>query len=119
MKLKYFKRSEFNCKCGCNTNLIDDSFTKALDNARRISGVPYRVNSGYRCEKHPLSVSNPTSSHIKGIAVDIKFTDGKNLALIMSGLGGAGFERFGINFEKKFIHTDLDENKVSPTIWGY
>ena len=119
MKLKYFKRSEFNCKCGCNTNLIDDDFLLAIDKARRISGVPYKINSGYRCEKHPLSVSNPSSSHIKGIAADIKFTDGKNLALIMSGLGGAGFERFGINFESKFIHTDLDDNKVSPTIWGY
>ncbi len=31
----------------------------------------------------------------------------------------AGFERFGINFESKFIHTDLDKDKVSPTIWGY
>ena len=119
MNLKYFKRSEFNCKCGCNTNYINDDFMLALDDARRISGVPYRVNSGYRCEKHPLSVSNPKSSHIKGIAVDIRFNDGKNLALIMSGLGGAGFERFGIDFINKFIHADLDETKVSPTIWGY
>ena len=119
MSLKYFRKSEFNCKCGCNTNYINDDFMLALDNARRISGVPYRVNSGYRCEKHPLSVNNPKSSHIKGIAVDIRFNDGKNLALIMSGLGGAGFERFGIDFVNKFIHADLDETKVSPTIWGY
>ena len=48
MKLKYFKRSEFNCKCGCNTNIIDDEFLLAMDNARRISGVPYRINSGYK-----------------------------------------------------------------------
>ena len=119
MKLNYFRRSEFNCKCGCNTNLIEDDFMIALDNARRISGVPYRVNSGYRCEKHPLSIKSPTSSHIKGIAADIKFTNGKNLALILGGLGGVGFERFGIDFENKFIHADLDKDKVSPTIWGY
>ena len=119
MKLNYFRKSEFNCKCGCNTNLIEDDFMIALDNARRISGVPYRVNSGYRCKKHPLSIKSPTSSHIKGIAADIKFTNGKNLALILSGLGGAGFERFGIDFKNKFIHADLDTEKVSPTIWGY
>jgi len=119
MSLKYFKRGEFNCKCGCNTNYIDDDFLNAIDSARRISGIPYRISSGYRCENHPLSVKNPTSSHVKGIASDIKFTNGKNLALIMSGLGGAGFERFGIDFKNKFIHADLDQTKVSPTIWGY
>jgi hypothetical protein len=29
----------------------------------------------------------------------------------MGGLGGAGFERFGIDFKNKFIHTDCDEEK--------
>ena len=71
MTLKYFTRSEFNCKCGCNTNYIDSDFLDMMDKARRIAGVPFKINSGYRCEKHPLSISNPTSSHIKGIAADI------------------------------------------------
>lgn len=119
MDLKYFKRSEFNCKCGCNTNYIDSDFLEMIDKARRIAGVPFKVNSGFRCENHRLSKKNPTSSHIKGIAADIHFTDGKNLALIMGGLGGAGFERFGIDFKNKFIHADCDEDKTNPCIWGY
>ena len=119
MELKYFKISEFNCKCGCNTNYIDSDFLEMMDKARRIAGVPFKINSGYRCEKHPLSKKNPTSSHIKGIAADIRFIDSKNLALIMGGLGGAGFERFGIDFKNKFIHTDCDEDKTNPCIWGY
>ena len=48
-----------------------------------------------------------------------KFTDGQNLALIIGGLGGAGFERFGINFNSKFVHVDSDVDKVTPCIWGY
>ena len=119
MSLKYFKRSEFDCKCGCNTNYINEDFLEMLDRARRISGVPYSINSGYRCDIHPLSVKNPTSSHIKGIAADIKFTNGHNLAMILSGLGGAGFERFGIDFKNKFIHADCDDDKTTPCIWGY
>lgn len=119
MELKYFRRSEFNCKCGCNTNYIDSDFLEMMDRARRIAGVPFKINSGYRCEKHPLSKKNPTSSHIKGIAADIKFINSKNLALIMGGLGGAGFERFGIDFKNKFIHADCDMDKTSPCIWGY
>ena len=119
MKLKYFKLREFECKCGCKTNKIDDEFLEMIDRARKYGGIPFKINSGYRCPKHPLSKSNPTSSHIKGIAADIKFTDGKNLALIIGGLGGAGFERFGINFNSKFVHVDSDVDKVTPCIWGY
>ena len=37
MELKYFKRSEFNCKCGCNTNYIDSDFLEMMDKARRIA----------------------------------------------------------------------------------
>ena len=98
IKLKYFKKSDFSCKCGCETNLIKDEFTQALDKAREISGVSYIITSGFRCKKHPLSIKSPSSSHIKGIAADIKFTNGKKLALILSGLGGVGFKRFGISF---------------------
>lgn len=117
--MKYFKRHEFNCKCGCNTNYIDVEFMEMLDRARRKAGVPFVINSGYRCEKHPLSKKNPTSSHIKGIAADIKFINGHNLAMILKGLQGAGFERFGINFDNKFIHVDCDDDKTNPCIWGY
>ena len=117
MTLKYFKRSEFNCKCGCNTNHIDDEFLSLIDKARRISGVPYRVNSGYRCQKHPLSIKSPTSSHIKGLAVDIKCTNSKKRAIIIDALGYVGFKRFGIS--DTFIHTDIDEGKSNPAIWLY
>ena len=119
MKLKYFKLREFDCKCGCKTNKIDEEFLEMIDSGRKYACVPFVINSGYRCPKHPLSKSNPTSSHIKGIAADIKFTDGQNLALIIGGLGGAGFERFGINYEKKFVHVDGDVDKVTPCIWVY
>lgn len=119
MKLKYFKLREFDCKCGCKTNKIDVEFLEMIDIARKYAGVSFKINSGYRCTNHPLSKSNPTSSHIKGIAADIKFTDGQNLALIIGGLGGAGFERFGINFKSKFVHVDSDKKKTTPCFWGY
>tara|TARA_Y100000401_G_scaffold20916_2_gene13996 strand:+ start:1938 stop:2297 length:360 start_codon:yes stop_codon:yes gene_type:complete len=119
MTLQYFKKQEFQCKCGCKTNQIDGEFLEMMDEARRYAGVPFKINSGYRCPQHPLSKKNPTSSHIKGIAADIKFTDGKNLAFIIAGLVAAGFERFGLNFDSKFVHVDYDQEKVSPCFWGY
>ena len=65
-------------------------------------------------------ISNPTSHHIlRVLLLILQFTDGENLALILGGLGGVGFERFGIDFKNKFIHADCDEDKTNPCIWGY
>lgn len=117
--MKHFKLREFECKCGCKTNKIDVDFLEMLIYARRIAQTPFKITSGFRCKQHPLSIKNPTSSHIKGIAVDIAFGNSQNLAIIMGALGGAGFERFGINFERHFIHVDCDSEKSSPNVWGY
>jgi uncharacterized protein YcbK (DUF882 family) len=79
--------------------------------------LPFVISSGYRCENHPESKKNPTSSHIKGLAVDIKCTDSKTRAIIMDALGYVGFRRFGI--AKSFIHVDIDNEKSNPVIWLY
>lgn len=117
MTLNYFKREEFTCKCGCEENLIDSELLERLDKARGFAGIKFIVSSGYRCPKHPESIKKPTSSHIKGLAVDIKCTDSSSRAIILDALGYAGFKRFGI--AKSFIHTDIDCEKVNPVIWLY
>ena len=117
MNLKYFKKSEFTCKCGCGETVISDDLLYSLDEAREFAKVPFVISSGYRCENHPESKKNPTSSHIKGLAVDIKCTDSKTRAIIMDALGYVGFRRFGI--AKSFIHVDIDNEKPNPVIWLY
>ena len=62
MEFEYFKIKEFACKCGCKTNNIDLDFIEDLDRARSYSRIKYKITSGYRCSKHPLSIKNPTSS---------------------------------------------------------
>jgi len=106
MKFRHFKRSEFTCKCGCGENKISDNLLYALDKAREFAKIPFVVTSGYRCENHPESKKNPTSSHIKGLAVDIKCTDSNTRAIIMDALVFADFERLGLH--KSFIHADID-----------
>ena len=117
VNLKYFKKSEFTCKCGCGETVISDDLLYSLDEAREFAKVPFVISSGYRCENHPESKKNPTSSHIKGLAVDIKCTDSKTRAIIMDALGYVGFRRFGI--AKSFIHVDIDNEKPNPVIWLY
>ena len=118
MKLKHFKRSEFTCKCGCGETVINDELLYMLDRARSFAKIPFVISSGYRCENHPESKKNPTSSHIKGLAVDIECKNSNTRAIMMDALVYAEFERFGLH--KSFIHVDIDVvDKVSPVIWLY
>ena len=118
MKIKHFKKSEFTCKCGCGETVISDDLLYMLDKAREFAKKPFKINSGYRCKNHPESKKNPTSSHIKGLAVDIECKDSNTRAIMMDALVYADFERFGLH--KSFIHVDIDVvDKVSPVLWLY
>lgn len=118
MNLKYFKKEEFKCSCGkCNGN-IEFRLGVMLDLARKFAGVSFKITSGFRClEYNGLIGSNDTSSHIKGLAVDILVKDNNKKFLILSGLIRAGFTRIGIG--ESFIHVDIDENKPQGVIWKY
>ena len=117
MTLRYFKKEEFTCKCGCGETLISDRLLVMLDDAREFSKIKFNINSGYRCKNHSESIKNPTSSHIKGLAVDISCTSSKNRAIMIDALGYVGFKRFGI--ADTFIHVDIDDQKLNPAIWLY
>ena len=105
---KYFKEIETN---------MSKEFLFVLDEAREIAGIPFVINSAYRSPEHPLSIKNPSSSHIKGLAVDIKATDSKTRFKIVQALMTVGFTRIGI--ADTFIHVDLDLDKTQNVIWTY
>tara|TARA_R110002074_G_scaffold203100_2_gene370948 strand:+ start:315 stop:638 length:324 start_codon:yes stop_codon:yes gene_type:complete len=105
---KYFKEIEQN---------MDEDFLSKLDEAREFAGIPFIINSAYRSPKHPLSIKNPTSSHIKGLAVDIKATDSSTRFKVIEALVSVGFTRLGI--ADTFIHVDWDFDKSQEVIWTY
>jgi len=105
---KYFKEVEYK---------MDADFLAKLDKAREFAKVPFVINSAYRSPEHPESIKNPTSSHIKGLAVDIKATDSKTRFKIVKALVTVGFTRIGI--ADTFIHVDLDLDKTQNVIWTY
>lgn len=96
---------------------MDANFLHKLDKARSIAGLPFKINSAYRSPEHPLSIKNPSSSHIKGLAVDISVTDSRTRFIIVDALIKAGFNRIGI--ADSFIHVDLDLDKSNKVIWTY
>ena len=105
---KYFKEIEEN---------MQPHFLAKLDEARECAGIPFVINSAYRSPTHPLSIKNPTSSHIKGLAVDIRCNTSRNRFIILDSLIAVGFNRIGI--ADSFIHVDLDLSKSDNVTWTY
>ena len=105
---KYFKEIEYK---------MDKDFLAKLDKAREFAKVPFVINSAYRSPEHPESIKNPTSSHIKGLAVDIKATDSRTRYIVLNALIHVGFNRIGI--ADTFIHVDDDKDKSQKVIWTY
>ena len=69
---KNFKVSEFACKCGCGFDEIDQRVMNMAQVIRDELGVPVRVNSGCRCEKHNANSGGVKGSkHTKGQAADL------------------------------------------------
>jgi len=105
---KYFKEIEYK---------MDKDFLAKLDKAREYAKMPFVINSAYRSPDHPESIKNPLSSHIKGLAVDIKATDSRTRYKVLDALMSVGFNRIGI--ADTFIHVDDDKDKSSNVIWTY
>jgi zinc D-Ala-D-Ala carboxypeptidase len=105
---KYFKEVEYK---------MNTDFLAKLDKAREFAKVPFVINSAYRSPEHAESIKNPTSSHIKGLAVDIKATDSRTRYKVLNSLMHVGFNRIGI--ADTFIHVDDDKDKSQQVIWTY
>lgn len=70
--VKYFRKEEFTCKCGCKMNNIDLRLIKVLDEIREHFGQACIVTSGCRCSKHNKEVGGVQGSrHVLGKAADI------------------------------------------------
>lgn len=119
MSLKYFSYEEFaSPDVPHSGEYMDDNFLEMLDSAREISGIPFKINSGYRTIEHNYEVGGkPNSSHIVGKAADIAVKGSRQRWIITEALIQAGFNRIGI--AKTFIHVDSDDTKDANVIWTY
>ena len=87
--MKYFKKQEFQCHCGCGMppearQNIEALVENVLDPLREAYGKSIYVNSGYRCEAHNRKVGGvPKSQHLLGQAADIRCDDNAKLAKLI------------------------------------
>ena len=118
MIMLYFRPKEFECHCGCKGRGIKLRFVSLLDKARGIAGIPFKITSGWRCDAHNKAVGSlPTSSHPKGLAVDIACYCTHDRYRIIDALRKVGITRIGIGPD--FLHADIDPEKTQQVMWDY
>lgn len=106
---KYFKPEEI---VGLDPRLVE-----MLDKAREIAGVPFVITSGLRSAEHNAEVGGvKNSSHLLGLAVDLKVRDTNSGGKMLLALAAVGFKRFGF-YGDNHIHVDIDPNKETPSYW--
>lgn len=119
IKAVYFQEKEFNrCTPGCSLQDMNQDFIKKLDNARRIAGIPFVINSAFRSVEYEKAHGRKgTSSHTLGRAVDIRCNTDENRIIIVDALLRAGFNRIGI--AKTYIHVDDSPKHKQRVMWDY
>lgn len=116
----YVKKEEFTCKCGCGHNNVNEDFLWKINHARHLAGVPFKINSGCRCEKHNKNEGGSlTSAHLVGLAADIETKDSRTRYKVVRALLMVGFDRIGIG--KNFVHVDAANCEIKPdeVMWDY
>jgi len=109
--------NRFKCPC-CNKNEIDPRIAHLVQAFEVELLAPLTVTSGYRCKKHNLEQGgSKTSSHLKGLAVDLACTTSRLRYNLIKMAIRLGITRIGIG--KNFLHLDIDRQKDPNVIWLY
>ena len=114
---RYFSSAEFDSPDLPNSGeKMDINFVLNLTNARIISNTQFIITSGYRTPAHNKKVQGvKNSSHLKGLACDIKISNSLQRYKIIKALLCCGLNRIGIY--DNYIHVDDDPSKVKEVIW--
>lgn len=105
--MKYFKREEFACGCGCGFSTVDYELAEVLDDLREHFGQPITITSGCRCSTHNKAVGGePKSKHMEGFAADIKVRN-VNPNIVYSWLDSKYPDKFGLGLYSSWVHVDV------------
>lgn len=120
MELRFFGEHEFRCKCGkCKKGMADmnDVLLAMLDKLREKVEEPLIVSSAMRCEAHNAGLENSSldSSHLDGLAVDIRCTSNDLRFKIVKYAFEVGFRRIEVG--PTWVHLDIDSKKPQDVLW--
>lgn len=106
--IKYFNKSEFECKCGCGTNNMQEGIVVVLDETRAYFNASITVSSGCRCATHNAKVGGVSNSrHMKGKAVDFRVM-GKSATEVLKYLKTRKDVRYCYAINANYVHADIN-----------
>lgn len=121
LELRHFAPWEFECPCGkCDGGYarMSEDLLGMLDEARERAGIPFKINSAYRCPAHNKAVGGvPDSAHVHGKAADIAAPTSAARYAIAKTVLELGAQRLGV--ASGFIHVDVDDSKPLDMLWTY
>jgi len=113
---KYFKSSEFLCRCGtCDQVYVSRELVDKLELAREVAGIPFKISSGCRCASHNASEGGSSNSdhlvnydNLVCVGVDIAISSPRDMTRykIVRALQYAGFTRFKLS-RPSIVHVGL------------
>lgn len=107
-KIKYFKKSEFACKCGCGTCNMSQKLIEIADDVREHFGAPITVSSGHRCKTHNARVGGVSNSrHLSGKAMDFSVR-GKSAAQVLEYVQKIPGIRYAYAIDSNWVHMDVE-----------
>ena len=110
-------RWSFVCPC-CGRGTVDPRLPAIVAFLAEAAHEQLTVTSACRCPAHNAAVGgSPTSSHLKGLAVDIACNSDALRYTLINRAMHLQVSRFGIG--KNFIHLDIDRAKNARRIWVY
>lgn len=95
---------------------LSPKLVEKLDAARGFAHVPFIITSGLR-ERDENSAAGGVgnSSHLRGLAVDLRCDGSRSRFRMVSALILAGFKRIGVY--DRHLHVDVDENLPQDVMW--
>lgn len=106
--IKYFKREEFRCKCGCGADDMNETLIRTADRVREHFGRPMPVTSGRRCANHNARVGGVSNSrHLKGKAMDFCVV-GKTAAQVLDYVKSQPEIRYAYAIDGTYVHMDVE-----------
>lgn len=113
---KNFSRYEFDCPCGCGTQMVDPELAEKLQRIRDVVGKKIKITSGYRCLKRNQDAGGGTNSrHRYGMAADWRLEDRSLNPVALGIIATQYFKAVGIYWYDgcAIVHTDTRDTKAT------
>ena len=106
--IKYFKKSEFRCKCGCGADDMNETLIRVADRVREHFGKAITVSSGRRCSTHNSRVGGVSNSrHLSGKAMDFSVS-GKSATQVLEYVQKQPEIRYAYAIDSGYVHMDVN-----------